>query len=153
MENNIIPENDGITHINIYSKAKTQLGLMLSNFYHFECLTDDGKFQSVEGYWYYLSIGDCKEKEVLRNLYGFSAKQKGKDLLKFKDKRFDEIFETKILKAIWYKFRRNAHLLNNDNKDLPFEHYYNYQGKIVYVKDKYPWLIDGITKMRIHLLK
>jgi hypothetical protein len=126
---------------------------MLSNFYHFECSTDDGKFQSVEGYWYYLSIEDCQEKEVLRDLYGFSTKQKGKDLLKIKNKRFDENFEQKILKAIWFKFRRNTHLLKEDNKDLPFEHYYNYNGKIIDVKNKYTWLIDGIEKMRTHLLK
>jgi len=28
----INPEEDGITHINIYSKGKTDLGRMLSNF-------------------------------------------------------------------------------------------------------------------------
>lgn len=48
------PNKDGIDHINVYSGSRTELGKMLSNFYHFEIETKDGKFQSVEAYWFWL---------------------------------------------------------------------------------------------------
>lgn len=154
--NSIKDTDDGITHINIYSKGKTDLGKMLSNFYNFPIHTDDGDFLSVEGYWYWLSIDDSvREKEELRCLYGFNAKSRGKEILKEtndgKSSRFEPDFENKILKAIWYKFRRNANLLTPEYRRLPIVHYYCYGGKVVDVTSKYQWLIDGITKMRDYL--
>ena len=117
-------DEDGIFHINIYSQGKTKLGQMLSNFYKYPIQTRDGNFMSVEGYWYWLGIEDCKEKEELRKLFGYNAKKIGNDLKsKFKS-RNDKDFEDKILKAIWYKVKRNFHLFTDDLKDLPFEHYY-----------------------------
>lgn len=146
-------QTDGLTHINIYSKGKTQLGKMLSNFYKFPINTSDGFFMSVEAYWYWLSIEDCKEKEILRNCYGANAKQTGKKLLETKNRRFDDDFERKILKAIWYKFRRNKNLIAPNFRDLPFEHYYEYGGKVIDVKEKYSWMIEGIEKMRKVLIE
>ena len=148
--------NDGITHINMYSKGKTNLGRMLSNFYKFPIHTDDGNFLSVEGYWYWLSIDDSGyAKEELRYLYGFNARNKGKEILietnNGKSSRFEPNFEQKILKAIWYKFRRNTNLLTPEYKRLPIVHYYCYGGKVIDVTNKYQWLIDGITKMRDYL--
>lgn len=149
----IRPENDGIDHINIYSKGKTSLGRMLTNFSKFPIHTKDGDFMSVEGYWYWMSIEPCEEREILRKCYGFKAKSIGRDILKTKKPAWDDDFEHKILLAIWYKFRRNANLITKENKDLPFYHYYNYGGKIVDVTEKYSWLVDGITKMRDYLVK
>ena len=148
--------DDGITHINMYSKAKTKLGRMLSNFYEFPIETEDGIFCSVEGYWYWLSIDESvKEREELRNLSGFQAKNRGIEILKStndnKNSRFDTEFEYKILKAIWYKFRRNKDLILPEYRGLPIVHYYSYNGKIVDATHKYPWMIDGLTKMRDYL--
>lgn len=153
----ILNENeDGVTHINTYSKAHTELGKMLSNFYKFPINTVDGPFMSVEGYWYWLSIDDAiKEKEELRKLYGFTAKSRGKEIIAThggQNSRFDDDFERKILKAIWYKFRRNTHLLLPELATLPIVHYYCYGGKVIDVTSKYQWMIDGMTKMRNHLL-
>lgn len=153
----IDPKYDGITHINIYSKGNTALGKMLSNFTKCPIMTEDGQFMSVEGYWYFLSISETEAKrELLRTTYGFRAKQLGKEILietnNGKNSRFDPRFEEKILNAIWYKFQRNAYLLNADNKDLPFAHYYNYGGKVINVGHKYQWMIDGITRMRNELV-
>ena len=96
-----------------------------------------------------------KKKEELRYLYGFKAKNKGKEILKEtnngENSRFEPDFEHKILKAVWYKFRRNANLLTPEYKRLPIVHYYCYGGKIIDVTSKYQWLIDGITKMRDYL--
>jgi len=149
----INPEYDGISHINIYSKGKTELGKMLTNFSKFPIHTQDGDFMSVEGYWYWMSIEECEEREQLRKCYGFWAKKTGKEILETKAKRFDNDFEHKILKAIWYKFRRNSGLILQEYDNLPFEHYYNYGGKVVNVKDKYPFMIEGITKMRDYLVE
>lgn len=144
---------DGITHINIYSQGKTELGRMLSNFYKFPVGTVDGNFCSVEGYWYWLGIEECEEKEVLRTLSGYQAKKTGSELRKKFDSRSDPEFENKILKAIWYKVRRKAEMFKSEAASLPFEHYYSFGGKIIDVKDKYPWMIDGIEKMRQHIMK
>jgi hypothetical protein len=148
---------DGITHINIYSKGKTELGRMLSNFYKFPIKTLDGDFMSVEGYWYWLSIDEnTPEREELRKLYGFKVKQRGKEILdktnNGKSSRFDEDFERKILRAIWYKFRRCSDLIKPEYANLPIVHYYCYGGKVIDVTDKYEWMIKGIEKMRNYLL-
>ena len=46
----INPQNDGVDHINIYSKGLTELGRFLSNFEHILITTEDGDFNSIEGY-------------------------------------------------------------------------------------------------------
>lgn len=148
----IIPEEDGKTHINIYSKGKTHLGRMLSNFYKFPINTKDGPFMSVEGYWYWLGLSETEpRREEFRKLYGYTAKKTAQEILKttpVEERRVDDNFEEKILLAIWYKFRRNAHLITEDLKHLPMEHYYNYGGKVVDCSNRYPWMIEGIAKMR-----
>lgn len=144
----IDPKNDGITHINTYSKAATPLGQMLSNFYRFHIETEDGPFKSVEGYWAWLSVNDCQEKDKLRKLYGFMAKNTGKELVAKYGKRWDENFEKKILKAIEFKFKANSDLLIDKYKHLPFEHYYVFSGKVVDAKPKYPWMIHGMEDIR-----
>lgn len=148
----IEPNQDGITHINIYSRGNTDLGRMLSNFYQFPFRTPDGTFTSVEGYWHWLSIEDCKEKERLRELSGFAAKKYGREILTYRSRRFDDDFEHKILVAIWKKFKRHSNLILPQYYNLPFEHYYNFNGKVQDVKSKYLWMIDGIDKMRTALI-
>ena len=149
----INPKEDGIAHINVYSKGQTELGRMLTNFAKYPIVTEDGKFMSVEGYWYWMSIAETEpRREELRKAYGFWAKKLGKEILaetnNGENSRWDDDFERKILKAIWYKFRRNANMLKEEYRHLPFEHYYNFGGKVVDVKDDYPWMIEGISKMR-----
>ena len=76
---------DGIDHINIYSKGYTKLGRLLSNFTKSEFTHPIyGHFMSVEGFWYYIKLEkiDDIRKEALRSLYGFSAKQLGRQLEK-----------------------------------------------------------------------
>jgi predicted NAD-dependent protein-ADP-ribosyltransferase YbiA (DUF1768 family) len=143
----INPEHDGIYHINIYSRGKTEFGRMLSNFYKFPIITTDGNFESVEGYWYWLNIEDCPEKEELRTLYGFYAKRRGLEILQYKNCRWDSDFEVKIKKAIWYKFERNTHLLKKEYFSMPLEHYFISGGCVKNAKQRYPWMINAITNM------
>jgi predicted NAD-dependent protein-ADP-ribosyltransferase YbiA (DUF1768 family) len=149
----IDPNQDGITHINIYSQGKTDLGKMLSNFYKCLIITRDGKFNSVEGYWYWLGIEECEEKEVLRTLSGYQAKKIGNELKKKYQQRVDSEFEDKIIRAIWAKVKTKVHMFKSEIVTLPFEHYYNYGGKVVDVKDKYPWMMEAIDKMRNYIIR
>ncbi len=149
----IDPKLDGIKFVNIYSQGKTELGRMLSNFYPYEINTPYGKFKSVEGYWHWLGIDDCPDKEILRTLYGYQAKQKGTELKKCLPSRFDEEFQKKILDAIWYKVSRKRELFCEPVIRLPFEHYYVFGACVIDVKSKYQWMVDGIDKMRNRIIK
>lgn len=128
--------NDGIDHINVYSKGKTELGRLLSNFAHTPFrIPFMGNFQSVEGFWYWYLTGN----EHLRRLHGFIAKQIGKNSnLKFKHKETN--FPKRVLR-IAYRAKLKYHpklkqmLLENN---LPLSHYYVYSGKIVEPK-RFEW--------------
>lgn len=144
----LTPECDGITHINIYSKGKTLLGRMLSNFYYFPFKSRDGEFCSIEGYWHWLGIEECEEKEILRILYGYKARDVGIKLKKKYKRINDENFELKILRSIQLKIYHNLDMFTDSIKDLPFEHYYVYGDKIIDIRNKYEWMINGIEKIR-----
>jgi hypothetical protein len=143
---NFLPENDGIDHINVYSKGKTQLGKFLSNFTLTPILTSDGKFSSIEGYWYWLGC-EHKDKEVLRDLSGFRAKQVGREL-RAKDWQDSNEFKEKILAAIKIKINTYPYILKlfKENK-LPFTHYYVYGDKVIDVPGA-KWILDGIEKIK-----
>jgi predicted NAD-dependent protein-ADP-ribosyltransferase YbiA (DUF1768 family) len=92
---------DGITHINIYSKGKTTLGRELSNFANTPIEVTDGYFESIEGYWYWLGSSN-KDKELLRNMSGFQAKQYGRNL-GCSDWSDSSLFKLKIYNAMLSK--------------------------------------------------
>ena len=148
------PNQDGITHLNIYSKGATEIGRFLSNFAKSEIITPDGNFLSVEGYWHWLGIANTPQKDVLRYAYGYKAKQVGTQLKNTFGQRFDNDFENKIINAITYKLDRNKKLLiaNKNLLKLPIVHYYTFPdkqtGKLVVVDmtEKYKWMIDAIRK-------
>ena len=75
----INPLEDGVTHINVYSRGNTELGQLCSNL----ALTpffypQYGQFNSVEGFWYWLSLG--KKFDEFKTLYGFKCKELGKTI-------------------------------------------------------------------------
>lgn len=153
-------KNDGLTHINIYSKGKTELGRRLSHFDKSPFLHPYfGPFQSMEGFWYYLKSGAPYGHvqdgiEDLRQLHGLRAKQTGK-LFKRNDTPF---FRQDVLYANCQKILQNKTLRKMlCESNLPFTHYYviEYKDKkteenknhIVTPKDC-DWLIIGITEIR-----
>src|SRR5690554_2616552 len=95
------PEVDGIDHINIYSKAKTELAKFLTNFSYSPIDTEDGHFNSIEAHWYWLGT-DHPDKDKLRKLSGFKAKQTGREL-KALDWQDSDEFKRKICTAITTK--------------------------------------------------
>lgn len=139
---------DGITHINIYSKGKTPLGQFLSNFAECNLEIEDGKFKSIEGYWYWLS---CKN-DRLRNLSGHEAKVFGKQAGGI-DWLDTPVFKKKICKAISYKLENMTPELKTEflNCNLPFVHYYVFGVKAVEPKEG-AWIIRHIDNERIRML-
>lgn len=140
------PIDDGKKHINIYSKGKTELGRFLSNFARSPIETEDGKFMSIEGYWYWLG---CKhpEKDLLRKHYGYKAKQIGREL-GGKDWLDNETFKSKIKKAMNIKITSNVVMLEAfRTSTLPFTHYYVYGNKICLVPEAY-WIIEEWERLR-----
>ncbi len=119
--NNFYAENDGIDHINIFSRGKTELGRILSNFAETPFSYDGIDYNSVEGALFYYRTGDKR----FINLYGSEAKILGESL-KAARKEKPEL----IRKWLWAKLNFNPgikeKLLNNF---LPFSHYYIFGNK------------------------
>lgn len=144
-------KKDGIDHINVYSQGATELGRMLSNFTREEIITIDGVFMSVECYWYWLGL-ECPEREQLRGMHGYAAKQLGEKLKKQYSTKIDNNFNTKILNAIWLKAINHKELFK-EYKNLPFKHYYVFGDKVNDVSIKYKWMIDGFELIRKKILE
>ncbi len=141
------PVNDGIDHVNVYSKSKTELGRFLSNFTYSPVHTEDGFFATIEGYWYWLGTGD----ERLR-LYtkGWECKRLGKSLGVTKIDQ--SVFKQKILKALDLKLvSRPEKLTQLQMLDLPLTHYYYFGSitnpRIIQVTDC-DWILDHFRKYR-----
>lgn len=123
---------DGVSHINVYSKGKTELGRLLSNFAHTPFEIEDERFESVEGWWYWRQCGD----DQLCNLYGYKAKKIGSVLTEGLD--FPDPTEEELLQVYHTKLLYNSDLakLFVANK-LPYDHYYVYGDKVVFPKHRW----------------
>lgn len=143
----INPELDGVDHINVYSKGRTSLGRFLTNFAYSPITTEDGPFNSIEGYWYWLGTNH-PGKDKLRTTYGFKAKQLGRELGAL-DWQSSDDFKRKILAAIRIKLTTNPEILIQlQNTTVPLLHYYNYSGKVVEPKDG-KWILDYLNSFRL----
>lgn len=140
-------KDDGISHINVYSKAQTELGRFLSNFSDCNVETEDGVFRTIEGYWYWLS---CKD-DRLRKTNGWESKKLGRKL-RVPDWNKDPEFERKISYAITIKILSSEwckqKLIQSDT--LPLFHYYCYGSKVIMVKEGL-WMINLIDHIRSEL--
>lgn len=139
---------DGITHINVYSGGKTELGRWLSNFTKapFQLVTD-GSFDSVEGYWYWLQLSGVEGREGLRKLSGISAKKLGQKLREGVEVTYDDEFKTKIKTAIAMKILTYPNMFDKFiESTLPFTHYYDFGGRIV--EAGHQWQVDFLDRLR-----
>lgn len=140
------PSEDGITHINIYSKGTTVLGCWLSNFTRYRIETEDGLFESIEGYWYWLG---CKDPR-LRSAYGYEAKKLGREL-GAADWLPGEEFKRKIKKALRTKILSSKTYSDRLREStLPLTHYYVYGDKQIFVPEA-DWIIEEIEAIRREL--
>lgn len=142
------PDLDGKTHINVYSKGRTKLGRMLSNFYHAEfTIPNDGTFQSIEGYWYWLS---CKN-DKLRTLHGYEAKRQGR-ILRAEDWLENPEFKNKIRQAILNKITQNPDIAKAlKASELMLTHYYVDQQNNPIVVNEADWMLEFIEEVRAAL--
>lgn len=141
------PDTDGITHINVYSKGRTELGRRLSNFSYSPFIHPvHGPFVSMEGYWYWIKTG--RRHEFLRALYGYRAKQEGSQLSVV----MSPTFEQDILEGLRCKILQCPYLRSELKASvLPLAHYYVYSGKVVDVSHKHRWQLDGMEQLRAEL--
>lgn len=118
------PEYDGKTHINAYSRGKTEIGRLLSNFAQTPFTCEDGAFASVEAYWYWLRAPE-HVRDRLRPLWGFEAKRVGRSLGGFDWPKGAE-FRRKIEDALVHKALATIRIqaLLPETGALPIVHYY-----------------------------
>lgn len=146
------PDEDGITHINAASKGKTKLGKSLSNFAHYPIEhTIHGHFESLEGYQYFLLTGE--KFDELRYLYGYTAKQKGDEIIKENSIIVDDAnFKEWMLEGLRCKLRQHRSLLKSlVESDLPIVHYnwYGKNGKYkIYYYEDFEWYTNEMMRIR-----
>ena len=143
------PSLDGVTHINVYSRAKTELGVALTNMSnHGINIPEIGYFCNLEGYWWWRSTG-CMYP-VFKTLNAFEARKKGKTLKRVPTDDFEE----KIKEALTIKVRSSKWIqdeLHNPNNALPLTHYYvygNYPDCVVRPANGSLWIIDHLEELR-----
>lgn len=151
----IIPENDGIDHINLYSKSKSELGRLLTNFAHTPFNHHlFGEFCSIEGLWYWL-LTDRKHDE-LRKVSGYAAKELGKAFLKEeKLVQVPDDFMQNIKSGILAKVEQNevVRSLLKENH-LPLIHYYTYGdpgNQAIRRPREYDWITTYLELVRCYL--
>lgn len=162
----LIPSEDGVTHINVYSGGKTPVGRFLSNFTF--CKTDSryGEICSIEGLYHYNKIvRSCEAAGVdssvyypkrLLNMSGWKAQSLGREIRRslYKDKVHvshepDSVDNEIIEEAIRYKLqwlKENNHDLYIEAvyHQLPYVHYYVQDNDKVIHHKHFDWLIDRI---------
>lgn len=115
---------DTVTHYNVYSNARSELGRKLSNFAKSPFKHPVyGDFVSMEGFHYWLSTG--MKSARLREVYGMEAKNLGRAHKKVE--MDDDVFKQRCLEALHCKLRDNPEiyqlLMESDTKK-PLTHYY-----------------------------
>lgn len=140
--------NDGIDHINIHSRASTELGVLLSHLNHMPFVHPHyGSFYSMEGFWFYARCGFNEALAGrLRYLSGHRARKLGHTFPLVKDEHFKEI----IIAANYQKIFQNDRLrLLIRDSTLPFDHYYTFGDKSIHITPNGgDWLIEGFEEIR-----
>jgi hypothetical protein len=128
-------DKDGIDHVNVFSKSKTKLGRMLSNFAHTPITLDNNTFQSIESWWYWTKMNNINtsllfpfftEDQIteIKNKIGKDAKSYFRELFSDDSSSFNP---TKDDLKLAYEQKLLEHpdiekmLLENE---LPIAHYY-----------------------------
>lgn len=147
------PLEDGVTHINIYTRGQTMLGRGLTNLAPLGfCDPLYGSFNTVEGYWFWLSTGSLNDD--YRTATGMEAKKLGQST---RSERVEvPQFETFIKLAIVRKLMNNFKLQSLLKQSIhPLTHYYFYgkpENPKVVVPKGHEWQTEYWTLLR-ELLK
>lgn len=174
------PQNDGVDHINIASRAATEVGRKLTNFYrHPLNIQDLGVFYSIEGLWYWLWTDEIIKHYQAKGLYDFdarikpmrdqlltasgvNAKQLGRDIIKLLPEaphhEASPEFRKRICEAIKLKVRTIPGLMEDLRATYPkpLFHYYVFgkdpKNLKVVIPERHPWLIEFLNKYRDELV-
>lgn len=139
------PGTDGINHINFYSKGKTKLGRFLTNMSDVPVnIPGHGVFESIEGYWYWLSTG--MKHECFKSMNCFESKKYGSTLERVELKNFRHIFR-KAMKLKLEQYPKMLELFKQS--ELPFKHYYHYgDHDMTVVFPPFDWLTIEWERLR-----
>ncbi|AIX13015.1 hypothetical protein NW77_007 [Erwinia phage phiEa2809] len=142
----LTPQKEGQTHYNIYSQSRTELGRFLSHFQHHPMETEDGQFDSLEGYWYWLYTKDDR----LRYLSGYDAKRLGQSSRRLTVN--ETLIMHKIIAATKIKLdTMPLHLLKElHTSRLPLIHAYVHQGRYT-IQTSMDEIIKYINHRRVFL--
>jgi predicted NAD-dependent protein-ADP-ribosyltransferase YbiA (DUF1768 family) len=146
---------DGVDHINVYSKGKTELGRMLSNFYPSPFTLRGIQFKSVETFWYYIiacnmGAGDELKGDVLAKS-GWEVKEFWKQY-KTLANHYEAADPTRPQLKLAYlqKLKENPAIQEKlIESTLPLRHYYQYGYKIV--PTKHGWTVELWEEIREEL--
>jgi len=125
--------NDGVHHINVNnSKAKTKFGKFMSDWARTPISTEDGDFESIEGYKYWLKNGN----EAFRYLHGWDVIKLGGRCYVIPDEDEADKYYAKIKQAYLSKLEKNPLMaIKFYNCDLPlYNYYYHKHGGLLHVK-------------------
>lgn len=142
-ERMFVPELEGVTHINTYTKSSLKLGRDLSNLAPIPVRIDGIEFASLENYWYWVSTGETHDELI--DVDPFEAKKQGRKLERVQD----PLFEKKIKKAMRRKLEQHDNLrralaLSNQ----PITHYYHYGEKITRLPE-FEWVGETWEALRV----
>jgi len=153
----ICPEDDGVSHINIYSVGRTVLGRWMSNFDHSPFTHPIyGRFASMEAYWYWIATGRIHDE--LRPRWGISAKSVGSRLPRVNIDTLE--FKQLILEGFLCKTLATPQaMVDMAASYLPFTHYYAFASKrnpeakqtVVDQSGKHLWQLQAWTWIRFLL--
>lgn len=142
--------DDGVKHINIYSRGATELGRALSNFTRTPFMHPEyGYFESMEGFYFYVSTGF--KHEDLRDRWGSHAKIAGSQRDRIPLDNFIEVVDG----GCRAKVRCNGNIGDQIFRStLPFAHYYVWgenASKRAVVPVKHQWIVDSFEAIRQEL--
>lgn len=144
------PNQDGLTHINVYSRGLTVIGRFLSNFTFAPFVHPlDGRFASVEGYWYWLAVKPTHpRRDELRYAHGYAAKTLGR-MFRGADWPTLPDFQDRICMALRAKLGAYPDflMLFRQPPHLPLAHYYVFDGMTRAVPEA-QWMLDELDKIR-----
>ena len=141
---------DGENHINISSRGRTFLGRFLSHNKRCYLSLPEGVFQSVGGYWYYLTT---REKDPrLFEVNGWETELLATQLspLPKKQQLPAAELQAKIKKALDQKLKWSEYWQEEfTESSLPFLHYHlDAEGNVVDESRKYRWLLNHLEARR-----
>lgn len=142
------PLLDGEDHLNVWTKAKTRLGRLLTNPADVPVTHPTyGRFRTMEGLHFYLKTGMIHED--LRSMNGYEARRFGGTLKTVWNPNFTE--EIKI--GIKCKIDQHPELKElMEESILPFEHYYVYPTNVVVPKSSKAFC-ELLEEIRAEMLK